>query len=190
MVGQPSQASSIDVAQNRKARKWSNAELAARLLWAVSQPLFRFSPRVAWGWRTNMLKLFGARVGRQVHIHPTVRVAIPWNLEVGDFAAIGDCVRIYNLGLVTIGSRACISQGAHLCGGTHDYRKREMPLVKCSIAIEEDAWICADAFVGPNVTVARAAIVGARAVVMRNVASNSIVSGNPAVVRRQRPRLI
>jgi putative colanic acid biosynthesis acetyltransferase WcaF len=134
-----------------------------------------------------LLKLFGATVGQQVHIHPTVRIAIPWHLKIGSFAAIGDGVRIYNLGDVTIGDRVCVSQGAHLCAGTHDYRRRDMPLIKSPVCIMDDAWICADAFVGPGVTVGRAAIVGARAVALRDVGEGTIVQGNPAIFIRERP---
>jgi putative colanic acid biosynthesis acetyltransferase WcaF len=109
-----------------------------------------------------------------------VRIAIPWNLSVGDYAAIGDRVVIYNLGTISIGPRATISQGAHLCGGTHDYRQSSFPLIKSPIQIGEGAWICADAFIGPNVTIGSYAIVGARAVTMRNVDAWAIVAGNPA----------
>ena len=112
--------------------------------------------------------------------HRTVRIAIPWNLSIEDEAAIGDCVQIYNLGQVSIGAQATISQGAHLCAGTHDHRRPDLPLVKCTITIGRGAWICADAFVGPNVSVGDFAILGARAVVVRDVAPGVVVAGNPA----------
>lgn len=157
------------------------------MLWALVQPAFRLSPRPLWGWRRLMLRLFGARIGREVHIHPSVRITIPWNLHIGDLAAVGDDVRLYALGRIEIGRRATISQGAHLCAGTHDYRRAEFPLVKSPIAIGDDAWICADAFVGPGVRIAEMAIVGARSVVVRSVGIGSIVAGNPAIHLKQRP---
>lgn len=176
----------LDIAANRRARKWTGRELAARAAWEIVQPLFRFSPRIVWGWRRGMLRLFGARIGRNVHVHPTVAVTIPWNLRVEDFAAIGDGVRIYNLGLVTIGRSATLSQGVHLCAGTHDYTRPDLPLIKAEIHVGEGAWVCADAFVGPGVTVASHAIVGARAVTMRDVPAWTIVAGNPARPIRRR----
>ena len=87
----------------------------------------------------------------------------------------------------SIGSTASISQGAHLCAGTHDYRRADLPLQKLPISIGEGAWICADAFIGPGVKVGNYAIVGARAVAMRIIEDWSIVAGNPARVIGTRP---
>lgn len=171
----------LDVAGNRAARKWSARELAGRVLWDISHPLFAWSPRPLWGWRRFLLRLFGARIGREAHIYPTVRITIPWNVTIGDQSAVGDRAILYALGPITIADRVTISQGAHLCAGTHDYRDPAMPLQKRPIAIGPGAWICADAFIGPGVTVGAGAIAGARAVVMKNVEENAIVVGNPAM---------
>lgn len=119
-------------------------------------------------------------MGREVHLHPTVRIAIPWNLRLGDYCAVGDGAILYSLGPINVGVRATISQGAHLCAGTHDWRRPDMPLLKPPIRIGDDVWICAEAFIGPGVTVGDGAIVGARAVAMRDVEGSTIVSGNPA----------
>jgi putative colanic acid biosynthesis acetyltransferase WcaF len=105
---------------------------------------------------------------------------------VDDNAAVGDRVIIYNLGIISIGRDATISQHAHLCAGTHDFRRADMPLVKSPISIGAGAWICADAFVGPGVTVGPMAVVGARAVVVRDVADHVVVVGNPAHVVGER----
>jgi putative colanic acid biosynthesis acetyltransferase WcaF len=179
----------VDIAANRRTHSWRREELAGRLAWSLAYGLFRFSPRICWAWRVWLLRRFGAEIGREVHIYPSVRIAVPWNLAVGDFAAIGDRVNVYNLGKISIGSRATVSQGAHLCGGTHDYRQASLPLVKCPIHVGEGAWICADAFIGPNVIVGDYAIIGARAVAMRDVAAWTIVAGNPAqrIGERTRP---
>jgi putative colanic acid biosynthesis acetyltransferase WcaF len=172
----------LNIAANRRSTKWTRREMLGRFLWEVLQPVTRLVPRQLWGVRNGILRLFGARVGRNVRIHRSARIASPWNLKIGDEAAIGDDVRIYNLGMITIGSKATVSQGAHLCAGTHDYRKPDFPLSKCTIGIGSGAWICADAFIGPNVLVGDLAIVGARAVVIRNVAPGTVVAGNPAQV--------
>lgn len=170
----------IDIEKNRAMRKWTRRENAGRVLWAVCRLLFRFSPRPLWGWRSFLLRLFGARIGRNVQIHPSARVFIPWNLQAGDWSAIGFNVLIYNLGPVTLGRNVTISQRAHLCAGTHDFRDPAMPLIKRSIAVGDAAWICADAFIGPGVTVEESAVVAARAVVVRDVSAGMIVGGNPA----------
>jgi putative colanic acid biosynthesis acetyltransferase WcaF len=178
----------LDIGANRRARKWSGRELVGRALWELLEPLFfRISPRPLWAWRNALLRLFGARIGRGVHIHSTVRIAVPWNLNIGEFAAVGDAVRLYSLGVISIGPRATISQGAHLCAGTHDYRRADLPLVKASISVEDGAWICADAYVGPNVTVGSHAIVAARAAATADVPRWTIVAGVPAKVVRPRP---
>jgi putative colanic acid biosynthesis acetyltransferase WcaF len=177
---------SFDIPANRIAKKWSNIEQLRRTLWALAWPLFRLSPRPFWWWRVFLLRLFGAVIDRGVHIHPTVSVEIPWNLEVGPFTAIGDRAIIYNLGMVSVGSSTTISQGAHICAGTHDYRSSDFPLVKAPIIVGSHAWICADAFVGPGVEIGDRGIVGARAVVMRNVEAGCIVVGNPAIVIKKR----
>lgn len=177
----PSEIRPPDVAANRAARKWSAAELAGRALWEiVTAPLFAWTPRPLWIWRRCVLRAFGAHVGDRVHIHPSVRIAVPWNLTIGSNTAIGDGAILYSLGHITIGNDVTVSQHAHLCAGTHDFRRADMPLLKTPINIGAGAWICADAFVGPGVNVGTMAVVGARAVAVRDVVAKSIVTGNPA----------
>jgi putative colanic acid biosynthesis acetyltransferase WcaF len=170
----------VSIDKNRAMRKWSRLELVGRLLWALVWPAFRFSPRPLWGWRRFLLRLFGAKVGAAVHIHPTVWVFIPWNLTIGDWSSVGFDAVLYNLGPLKIGNRTTISQRAHLCGGTHDYRDPTMPLVKSMITVGSQAWICADAFIGPGVVVGDRSIVAARAVVVKDIPDGTIVGGNPA----------
>lgn len=170
----------VDVAANRLAAKWSRREIALRVGWALVQPLFRLSPRPAWGWRRWLLRRFGAQVGSEVHVYPSVRITIPWNLTLQNDCAVGDRAILYALGPVQLGARVTISQGAHLCAGTHDITRADRPLLKPPITIGADAWVAADAFIGPGVTIGERAIVGARAVVMKDVAPDNIVAGNPA----------
>lgn len=170
----------VDVGANRATRKWSRRAQGARVLWALARPLFALSPRPLWGWRRALLRLFGAEVGRAVHVYPSVRITMPWHLVLDEGCAVGDRAILYALGPIRIGARATVSQGAHLCAGTHDWRDPARPLLKPPVTIGADAWICADAFVGPGVTVGPGAIAGARAVVMKDVPADAIVAGNPA----------
>jgi putative colanic acid biosynthesis acetyltransferase WcaF len=174
----------VDVVSNRQSTKWSRREQIARVLWGLAKPLFILSPRPLWGWRRFLLRIFGAQIGPQVHVYPSARITMPWNVTVGSQSAIGDRAILYALGPITLGSRVTISQGAHLCAGSHDWRAADRPLLKLPIVVDDDAWICADAFVGPGVTVGKAAIVGARAVAMKDVPPGSTVIGNPACVLR------
>ena len=179
-MAQTSPADGLDVQGNRSARKYTRREMAMRVLWLPGQYLLRWSPRPFFGWRRGVLRLFGATVGRNVHVHNSTRVTMPWNLTLGDWAAVGEDVLVYNLGPIEIGDRATVSHRAHLCAGTHDYRQPDLPLLKPPVVIRSQAWVCADAFVGPGVTIGEGAVVGAAAVAMRDVAPWTVVAGNPA----------
>jgi len=170
----------IDVNSNRRVPKWTRPQQAGRVLWTLFHPVFRFSPRPMWGFRRSILRMFGAQVGSGAHVYPTVKIAIPWNIRLGQDCAVGDCAILYSLGLISIGHRCTISQGAHLCAGTHDIADPARRLLKLPICVGNDAWVCADAFIGPGVNIGNGAIVGARAVVMRDVQASVIMVGNPA----------
>ncbi|MDE8652416.1 putative colanic acid biosynthesis acetyltransferase [Novosphingobium sp. H3SJ31-1] len=170
----------LDVGANRSTRSWSRREQAGRVAWAAARPLFALSPRPMWGWRRWLLRRFGARVGAEAHVYPSARISIPWNLNLGVQCAVGDRATLYALGPIAIGDRATVSQGAHICAGTHDLSRPDRPLIKPPILIGEDVWIAADAFVGPGVTVGAGAVIGARAVVVKDIKPGWIVAGNPA----------
>lgn len=178
-----------DIAANRRAQKWSRQALIGRILWALVRPVFALSPRPLWGLRNSILRLFGAKIAVNVHVYPSVKITIPWNLNIGAETAIGDGAILYALGPITIGRQATISQGAHLCAGTHDYREADMPLIKAPITIGDGAWICADAFIGPGRKIGNRAIVAARGVVVKDIPDSVIVGGNPAtfIAPRQEP---
>lgn len=178
--------SQTDVAANRKALKWSKKELLGRVTWRVVGLFFSYSPRPFWVWRVLLLRLMGADIGKHVRIHPSAKISIPWNIALGDYSAIGHDVKIYALGKIRIGTRTTVSQGAHLCAGTHNYKDPQMQLIKSPISIGNDVWICADAFVNPGITIGNRAIVGARGVVTKNIKDNQIVGGNPARTLKHR----
>jgi len=170
----------LDVIANRKSTKYNSNIIMLRILWRLIFPLFHFSPRILFGWRRFLLRLFGAKIGKQTNIYNSAIIYMPWNLEIGDYSSIGEHAYIYNLGKIIIGSKTTISQRAHLCAGTHDYTKSDLPLLKPSIIIQDYAWICTDAFIGPGVIVGEGSIAGARSVVVKDVSAWTIVAGNPA----------
>lgn len=160
-----------------------------RVLWSIIYNVFfRFSPKPFFSYRRFILILFRANVGSGVAIHPSVKIWLPSNLTVGDNVAIGPNVIIYNQGLIRINNRVIISQGAHLCASTHDYNDPIHPLILSPILIDDDAWICADAFIGPSVSIGNGAVIGARTVMCRNAESWSVYIGNPAVKIKDRNR--
>lgn len=177
----------LDIQSARRSRPYSPAEYAGRLAWAIASPLFRFSPRLMYGWRRGLLRMFGARIGHRVNIAPSARIALPWMLEAQDDCSIGDRADIYNLGRIVLGARSSVSQQAYLCAASHDHRDPALPLQRLPIQIGPDAWICARAFIGPRVVVGQGAVVGAASVAMRDVPAWEVFAGNPAlrVGRRQ-----
>jgi putative colanic acid biosynthesis acetyltransferase WcaF len=170
----------LDVAANRAARKYSYREQALRVLWSFGRWLIILSPHPCHGWRRMVLRLFGARVGRQGRIHSSTVVYMPWNFELGEWAAVGPGVFIYSLGRVRIGARATVSYRTHICAGSHDFSDPTLPLIKPAVTIADDAWVGTDTFIGPGVTVGEGAIVAARAVVVKDVEPMTVVGGHPA----------
>ena len=167
---------------------YSFSEYARRAMWILVYNFFvRFSPARLSAWRRFWLTLFGARIARTAIIRPKVRVRHPWLLRVGEYSTLGDNAEVYNLGPIEIGSHTVISQNTHLCNGTHDYRDPSLPLIRPTMRIGSGVWVCADAFIGPGVTIGDNALVGARAVVMRDIPPGVIAAGNPARVIRDRP---
>ncbi|MEM1330297.1 MAG: WcaF family extracellular polysaccharide biosynthesis acetyltransferase [Planctomycetota bacterium] len=166
---------------------WTKKEQAGRLLWMlVSMTLFRFSPHNAYRFRRALLRLFGAQVGRQCVVRGTARIEIPWNLDIGDYSSVGDFARIYNLGKITIGRRCTVSQYAHLCAGTHDFTRQDMPLLRPAIVLKDDCWVAAEAFVGPGVTLGEGVLLGARSCAFKDLEPWLIYVGNPAKKLKER----
>jgi putative colanic acid biosynthesis acetyltransferase WcaF len=129
------------------------------------------------GMRVAALRLFGARVGRRVVVKPGLKVKFPWRLEIGDECWIGEDCWIDNLAAVTIGRNSCISQGAYLCTGNHDWTKQSFDLLARPIRIGDGVWVAAKAIVAPGVTVGDGAIVTLGTVVTRDVPAGSICRG-------------
>jgi putative colanic acid biosynthesis acetyltransferase WcaF len=176
--------------KDRHRSPYSIGIQVARLGWAMCQAtLFRFSPRPLYRWRVWLLNRFGATVDRDARVHPTVRIQFPWNVTIEANAAIGDAAIVYALGEIHVGRRVTISQYAHLCAGTHDYRTADMPLKRSPITLEDDVWIATGAFIGPHVTAHEGAILGAHGVATRDLDAWTIYAGNPAKAIKARPPL-
>ena len=146
--------------------------------------------RASWcpfmGIKVALLRAFGARIGRGLVIKNNVVIKSPWNLTVGDHCWLGEGCWIDNLDRVVIGSNVCVSQGAMLLTGNHDYTLASMPYRNAPITIEDGAWIGARATVCPGVTVRRNAILTVGSVATRDMRPNGIYQGNPAAMVRTR----
>ena len=153
----------------------------ARLVWNITYVIFfKYSPRPMHAWRSFILRLFGAKIGKGVHIYPKVKIWAPWNLEAHDEVGVADGVELYCQGRIILEYRSIISQRSYICTGTHDFTIKGHPLYTKSITISKLAWVAAEAFVGPGVVVGEGAVIGARSAVFKDVASWSVVGGNPA----------
>ncbi len=158
-----------------------------RAVWnLVYHVMFRLSPVFFHEWRSILLRLFGAEIGKGCHIYPRAAIWAPWNLKTGDFVGIADDVKLYNQAEIVIGDLTVISQGSHICTGTHDYQKKAFPVIIKPVTIGKRAWICADAFIHPGVSIGEGAVVGARSVVTRDIKKWTVCAGNPCTEIRKR----
>lgn len=163
------------------------ASKCKQALWYFVNALF---VRASWnpfmGIKVFLLRLFGAKIGKGLVIKNNVIVKSPWNLIVGDDCWIGESVWIDNLDRIVIGSNVCISQGAMLLTGNHDYTISTMPYRNAPIVIEDGAWIGAQTTVCPGVLVHRNSILTVGSIATKNMEENGIYQGNPAVKVRER----
>ncbi|MEM1445766.1 MAG: putative colanic acid biosynthesis acetyltransferase [Planctomycetota bacterium] len=170
--------------ENRLPRK----QKAARMLWGIAYALlFRPTPRWAMhGWRRTLLRLFGATIGPGCKIAPSCRVFAPWNLVLGELTALAEGVDCYCVDKITIGSMCAVSQRAFLCSASHDIGTLKRDLTTAPIVLGDHVWVCAEAFVGPGVTLGDGVVAGARAVVVRDVEPWKVVATTPGVVIKDR----
>jgi putative colanic acid biosynthesis acetyltransferase WcaF len=165
-------------------------EVLLRWVWAfVQASVFRWSPRPMHAFRAWLLVVFGAEIPTPaaVVIFPTAKIMFPWKLTLAPRAMVGPHVNLYNLAHITLQRGANLSQYCHLCAGTHDYTRWSMPLVAKPIVVGENAWLAADVFVGPGVSIGELCVVGARSVVMKDLPPRMICAGQPCRPMRERP---
>jgi putative colanic acid biosynthesis acetyltransferase WcaF len=175
----------VDLSSYRKAGR--PGDLLRRALWeCVQLPFHPLRPRGLSWMRVTLLRMFGAKIGKNVLICGGVRVHVPWNLELGDYAAIGDKVEIYNLAPIRIGAHTTVSQHTYLCASSHDYTRSDFPLYSLPITVGAQAWIAAGAFVAPGVTIGEGSVVGARSVVLRDIPPWTVAAGNPCKLIKPR----
>jgi len=161
----------------------------ARQLWNICWLLlYRPSPRPLHSWRALLLRMFGAKMGRKCHFYPGSKIWAPWNLTCADLVAVGDGAEIYNPAPLRLGSHAIVSQGAYVCGATHDFDDPAFPLLAFSMDIGAYAWICARALVSPGVNIGDGAVLGLGSVATRDLEPWGVYAGVPAVKVKERKR--
>ncbi len=158
-------------------------------IWIIIQKLFVSSWIPGSYHRCFLLRLFGANIGHKVNIKPGVKIKFPWKLSIGEFSWIGENVWIDNLSPVNIGKNCCISQGAYLCTGSHDWSHPHFNLITKSIIIENGAWIAAKSIIAPGVFVGEGAILTLGSIATKDMEKWMIYCGNPAKPLRKRVML-
>ena len=160
-----------------------------RAAW-ISVNFFFFKPfllSVFNPWRLFLLRCFGAKLHPNCHIYPSVKIWAPWDLEMDEYSTLAPEVNVYNTGKIKIGAHTTISQGAHLCPGSHDFNDPKFPMVSAPLTIEDQVWIATESFIGGmGITIKQGAVVGARACVFKDVEPWTIVGGNPAKYIKKR----
>ncbi len=158
-----------------------------RVLWYFANILFLMNPlNPISSVKIRLLRCFGAKIGKGVVIKPSVNIKYPWNLSIGDYTWIGENVWIDNLVQVTIGSDVCVSQGAMLLCGNHNYKKSTFDLMVGKIVLEDGCWVGAQSVVCPGVTLHSHAVLSVASVANKNLDAYTIYQGNPAHMVRKR----
>jgi len=180
-------ASAVDL--SRFDNSWyapGRSRLVQALWFFLGLPILRCAWLPSSGLRVRLLRLFGAAVGSEVVVKPGVRVKYPWRLSVGDRSWIGEDSWIDNLADVAIGDDVCISQGAYLCTGNHDWSDPAFGLIVKPIRLGSGSWVGAKAVVCPGVELGDLAVLTAGAVAVRSVPTSEVHGGNPAARVRLR----
>lgn len=131
------------------------------------------------------LKIFGAKIGKDVRIKPYIHIRYPWKLTLGDHSWLADCY-IENLDQVTIGKNVCVSQKAMLMTGNHNYSSKDFDLITKPIVLEDGVWIGANATILPGVTAFSHAVLSAGSTMSKNMEPYSIYQGTPAIKKKVR----
>ena len=157
------------------------------VLWTLFNIVFI---RAAFPWpmfiKKILLQVFGCKVGKSLVIKPQVNIKYPWKLTIGDFVWLGEQVWIDNLGSVEIHNHVCVSQGAILLTGNHDYKKPSFDLKIGEIIIKSGVWIGAKSVVCPGVVCEENSVLLASSIATKDLITNKIYQGNPATPKKDR----
>ena len=170
---------------------WYKKEIGAsklkQLIWYFVNAFFFINPlNPSSGLKRILLKMFGTKLGKGVVLKPGINIKYPWKLSIGDYSWVGEKVWIDNLAHISIGAHVCLSQGAMLLTGNHDYSRTTFDLMVKPIRLEDGVWIGAQSLVCPGVSCATHSVLSACSVASRDLDEYTIYQGNPAVAVRQR----
>ncbi|MGZ0706750.1 putative colanic acid biosynthesis acetyltransferase [Coraliomargarita sp. W4R53] len=175
----------IDLRQS--VTPWSRQTKICRGIWQyIVKPVYRLIPGKKSSLRIGILRMMGAQIGKECYIQQRVDILVPWNLILDDCVVLAHDTCVLNFTTVTIRSMTVISQGVHLCTGSHDYTHPHFPLIYKPIEIGAESWVASGAFVAPGVTLGRGCVIGANAVVTHDMPAWKVCAGNPCKVIKDR----
>lgn len=175
----------------RRGRTFSWRHLAFRAVWNVAWLLLAaWTPPPFHRWRRLVLIAFGAKIARGARVYGSARIWYPPNLEMGRNAVLGWKVNCYSMDNIVLEDFAEVAQFNHLVTGTHDFNSETFQLYTRPIRICSHAWIAANCFVGPGVTVHEGAVLGACGVTFRDLEPWTVYAGNPAKPIKSRHNFI
>ncbi|MDB5207489.1 MAG: putative colanic acid biosynthesis acetyltransferase WcaF [Flavisolibacter sp.] len=158
-----------------------------RFLWYVTSLIFfQNSFFLPSSFKVFLLRAFGAKVGSGVVLKPNISIKYPWNLRMENNIWIGERVWIDNLALVYIGNNVCVSQGAYLLTGNHNYSLPYFDLIVKPITLEEGVWIGAKSIVCPGVTCKSHAVLSVGSIATKDLEPYAIYQGNPSTLIKKR----
>lgn len=170
--------------QNHLGRKHQVIRLVWGFVWAI---FASWIPRsMGSGWKRMLLKMFGAKMGKNSNVYSSAKVYYPANLIMGDNTCLASDVDCYNVAPIILEDNVTVSQGAYLCTASHDIDDPMHPLITAPIVLKDQCWIGARAFIGMGVTIGQGAVVGATASVYKDVDEWTVVGGNPAKFIKKR----
>ena len=173
---------------NKYDNSWYNpGNFLKRILWYCSNIIF-FNNQILFPsfLKRIILRIFGAKIGKNVIFMQNINIKYPWNLEIGDFSWIGEGVWIQSLGKIKIGKNVCISQFSSIITGSHNYKKNNFDLIVKDVVINDGVWIGAFAIVVPGVKCDVNSVLAVSSVATIDLKENSIYQGNPAIFKRKR----
>lgn len=175
------------MARSLQLTTYSFGHKLGRIAWGVVWfLLYRPTPRNLYAWRRLLLRLFGAKIGPGAKPCSGARIWAPWSLTMEEGSTLGDYVDCYTQAPIILRAHCTVSQYSFLCTGTHDYHRLDLPHRAAPIEIGAHAWVTADVFIGPGVTVGEGAVVGVRASVFDDVEPWTVVAGTPAKFIKKR----
>jgi|TARA_B110000967_G_C18838649_1_gene538154 putative colanic acid biosynthesis acetyltransferase WcaF len=156
------------------------SKVIVQLWWIVENTFFAMSPQFFYGWRRFLLRLFGAKIGKNVLIRSSAKFTYPWKISIGDNSWVGEETILYSLDEIFIGSNVAIAHGVYFNTGLHDYTKPEFTILSKKIIIEDECWITNDVYLAPGIIIEKGSVIGARSSVYKNMPKGWICYGNPA----------